>query len=177
MKRLFFLGIFFVSICSFTFAQAEYPVPQKTDKMLFYLQRSHNRNTIVYDLNTLPNGQVNDKSPVAIYWIRYEEGGRKADLSLIQSSAFGLSSELIDKQKESFMLHFNKFRQRDVFLIKSASGHYKAFVKINNELAELDSVFIKSENNSLGIPLSFQYIEFTGVSLTSRKKITERIEL
>jgi hypothetical protein len=158
-------------------AQDNYPVPSKTDKMLFYLQRSHNRNTIIYDLNTLSDGKINTENPISIYWIRYEEGGRKAELSFIQNKVFGVRCLMIDKEKESFILHFKYFNKREITLSKTDLGDYKAFVTINNELAELVSAYIKSENNPLGIPLSFKYIEFHGISILNGKLISEKIIL
>jgi hypothetical protein len=157
-------------------AQAGYPVPQRTDKMLFYLQRSHNKNTIVYDLNTLPNGSLDKDDPVKMHWIRFEEGGRKADLSFIQRKAFGVKCKATDNAKTSFVLKFNNFNKRDMLLAKTAAG-YKALIKIANETAELESVFIKAENNALGMPLSFKYIELSGISIKTKKKISERINL
>ena len=97
-----------VAMC-FGQGQASYPVPQKTDKLLFYLQRSHNKNTIVYELNTLPNGEINIKNPINVYWIRYEEGGRRAELSFIQRRAFGVKCKLADRSENSFIVQFNIF--------------------------------------------------------------------
>ncbi len=165
-----------VNIC-FGQGQASYPVPKKTDKLLFYLQRSHNRNTIVYELNTLPDGKINVKNPINIYWIRYEEGGRRAELSFIQRKAFGVKCKLIDKSENSFILQFNNFNKREIRLVKSSSGVYSAFIKIKNETAELENVYIKSENNALGLPLSFKYMDIYGISAKSKQQISERIIL
>jgi hypothetical protein len=155
--------------------QADYPVPSKTDKLLFYFQRSHNKNTVVYELNTTPEGKVNIRKPVIAYWIRFEEGGIKKDLSFIQQRAFGISSRLTDKEKESFVLHFNNFKAKDISLLKSSNGIYKAFVKINGQYAELMALFIKSENNALGFPLKIKYIELKGIAMNTREVCTERI--
>lgn len=157
--------------------QTGYPTPPKNEKMLFYLQRSHNRNTIIYDINTLPDGKIDLENPIKVYWIRYEEGGRKMDLSFIQRRAFGVNCKLTDKQKSTFILHFNNFDKREMLMAKTSSGSYKVFMKIGSETAELENVFIKSENNSLGMPLSFKYIEVSGISIKNRKKIAERINL
>ena len=54
--------------------QDGYPVPEKTTDMLFYFQRSHNKNTVVYEINTFADGKINLESPVKFYWIRFEEG-------------------------------------------------------------------------------------------------------
>lgn len=171
---------FFILFCLFGTciqAQTNYPVPPKSDKMLFYLQRSHNKNTVIYDLNITSNGKLNTDEPVNAYWIRFEEGGQKAELTFLQQRAFGVSCKIIDKAKESYKLNFNKFNKRDIYLIKTSAGNFKAFVNINNELAELENVYIKSENNSLGIPLKFKYIDFYGFSVKNRKKVTERLLL
>lgn len=155
-------------------AQAGYPVPEKTDKMLFYFQRSHNKNTVIYELNTLPDGTLDTKNPIHFYWIRYEEGGVKKDLSFIQKKAFGLDCKLIDKEKRNFVLHFNHFKARDIYLINT-NNKYKAFVTINGGLAELSSIYIQSENNSLGIPLTVKYLELKGTSVRSMQSCCEKI--
>jgi hypothetical protein len=174
---ILFVLCFFISKTILIHAQGNYPVPAKTNKMLFYLQRSHNRNTIIYDLNTLTNGEIKKEKPVCIYWIRYEEGGRKAELSFLQSRAFGVHCRISDKEKESYILHFNYFDKREIFLSRTYSGCYRAYIIINNELAELISAYIKSENNSLGIPLRMKFIEFHGISVKNGNNISETVML
>ena len=155
--------------------QDSYPIPAKTEKLLFYFQRSHNKNTVIYELNTLPDGKINKNKPVNTYWIRYEEGGIKKELSFLQLRAFGIQWQLTDKVKESFILRFNSFRKREIYLLKSdAPACYKAYVKINGELSELTRMYIKSVNNSLGIPLSVKFIEISGISLKNGENVTEK---
>jgi hypothetical protein len=178
-KKILMFFVFCIIVCKplLINAQDNYPVPVKTGKMLFYLQRSHNRNTVIYDLNTLTGGEINNGKPISVYWIRYEEGGRKAELSFLQSRVFGVHCRLSDKEKEGYILHFNNFDKREITLSKTETGNYRAFVTINNELAELISAYIKSENNSFGFPLSFKFIEFHGISVLNGKPISEKIVL
>jgi len=180
LKHSVLFGILLsVNIC-FGQGQASYPVPQKTDKLLFYLQRSHNKNTIVYELNTLPDGKVDVKNPIHVSWIRFEEAGRRAELSFIQRRAFGVKCRVADKTDKSgnnFIVQFNNFNKREIRLIKSTSGAYNAFMKINNETAELECVYIKAENNAIGIPISFKYMDVYGISLKNKQQISERINL
>lgn len=157
--------------------QSVYPTPPGTDKMLFYLQRSHNHNTIIYDLNLLPDGGLDRKKPINVYWLRYEESGQIAVMSTLQLKAFGIHCQLIDYENESFIVKFNQFDKRKILLSKSISGKYKAYITINGELAELSSAFIKAENNLLGIPIVLEYIEFKGISVKSRKEVLERMKL
>jgi hypothetical protein len=157
-----------------SFGQTGYPVPEKTDKILFYFQRSHNKNTVIYELNTLPDGKLNTKNPINFYWIRFEEGGVKKELSFIQKKAFGIDCKLMDKEKGNYVLHFNHFKTRDIYLIHS-NNKYKAFVTINGEFAELSSIYIQSENNSLGFPLTVKYVELKGTSVKNMKACCEKI--
>ena len=155
--------------------QDGYPVPEKTGNMLFYFQRSHNKNTVIYEINILPNGKVDLDKPINFYWIRYEEGGVKKELSFIQRKAFGIQWQLVDKVQESFVLHFNNFKKRNIFLLRSEVNNcYKAYININGELSELTRMFIKSENNSLGIPLKVKYVEIAGINIKSGKSVVER---
>lgn len=175
-KHLFVIPLLYLLAGLSAYAQAGYPVPQRTNKMLFYLQRSHNKNTIVYDLNTLPNGTLDKDQPIKMHWIRFEEGGRVADLSFIQRRAFGVKCKPADKAENSFIVKFNNFNKRDMLLAKT-SGGYRALIKIANETAELESVYIQAQNNALGMPLSFKYIELSGISIRTKKKLSERINL
>lgn len=175
-KKDFLLVLILLS-ANICFGQVAYPVPLETDRMLFYIQRSHNKNTVIYDLNILPDGKVDVKNPVNIYWIRYEEGGRKAELSRIHQRVFGVRCRLADKLGNTFILQFNSFIKREVHIIKLSSGVYNAYTKINNEMAQLKSVFIKADMNAAGLPLLFRYIDINGVSAKNKQKISERINM
>jgi len=179
-KYFALLSILLVSNLCFGNNHESYPVPQKTNKLLFYLQRSHNKNTIVYELNTLPDGTVDVKTPIRVSWIRFEEGGKRAELSFIQRRAFGVKCRLadkLDKSEKSFIVQFNNFNKRDIRLVKTATGTYFALMKIDNETAELEDVFIKAENNAIGLPISFKYMDVYGISQKDRKPVYERITL
>lgn len=154
-------------------AQNNYPVPVKTDKLLFYFQRSHNKNTVIYELNTLPDGTINLGKPIYAYWIRYEEGGMRKELSFIQLKAFGLQCKLVDKVNKSFIVHFNSVKDREISLLKIGSS-YKAFITINGEIAELTKMYIKAENNSIGIPLKVNFVEISGINPKTGKCVTEK---
>ena len=73
-----------------------FPFPKTGPKQLFYLQRTTNSNTIICDLNTDANGQVIKDNAVHVYWIRYDEGGEKKELSYIeQTFAYGMKQEVL----------------------------------------------------------------------------------
>ena len=169
------LFLLIVGVAPHVKGQEGYPVPQKTENLLFYFQRSHNKNTVVYELNTLPDGKINKNKPINTYWIRFEEGGVRKELSFLQYKAFGIQWQLTDRAKENYILHFNSFRKREIYLLKdNNTAKYKAYININGELSELTHLYIKSENNSLGIPLSVKFVEISGISLKNGQIITEK---
>jgi hypothetical protein len=176
-KYFALVSVLLVSNLCFGNNHESYPIPQKTNKLLFYLQRSHNKNTIVYELNTLPDGTVDVRNPIKVSWIRFEEGAKRAELSFIQRRAFGVKCRLVDKPDNSFIVQFNNFNKRDIRLVKTATGTYCALMKIDNETAELEDVFIKAENNAIGLPISFKYMDVYGISQKDRKPVYERITL
>ena len=53
-----------------------YPSPPISKDILFYIQRNQNLNTVVYELNRLHDGRINEEYPMHIYWIRYSEKQR-----------------------------------------------------------------------------------------------------
>src|SRR5688572_17702613 len=83
-----------------------FPEPAPIRNMLFYLQRTIDRNTVIYELNLDMNGEVSLKSPVKCYWILFEEGGAIRPLTFAQANfAFGIQSKLLDKEKKIFQLN------------------------------------------------------------------------
>src|SRR5688572_10785112 len=80
-------------------AQTGFPVPGGNQKQLFYLQRTPNTNTIVYELN-YKNGVIDPDNPVHEFWIRYQENGQRQELSYIQRKfAYGIKTRKLAENK------------------------------------------------------------------------------
>jgi hypothetical protein len=177
MKYRLLTGILFIVNLYVTQAQISYPVPQKNGKMLFYLQRSFNKNTIIFETELLADNKLNSDRPINMHWIRYEEDGRTSELSFFQRKIFGMRCTSIDDSKSSFLLINSRMSMLKVIVRKTALGNYKAYLEINKQMTELERIFIKATNNSLGIPISFEYIEVSGILTESGRLNTERIIL
>ncbi|MDP4265897.1 MAG: DUF4833 domain-containing protein [Bacteroidota bacterium] len=154
---------------------ASYPTPLKTDKLLFYIQRSHNKNTIAYDINFSTEGKINTKEPIHPYWIRFEEGGNKAELSFIQRKyAYGLDCKLVDKDKESFIINFVCYHKRNIYLLRTGENRkYNACIYINGKLSILNKIFFKYDGGPFWFP-KITYIDIFGNDLKTGAEITER---
>ena len=151
-----------------------YPVPIRSEKLLFYVQRTHNHNTVIYELNLQPDGKLNKKEPLHPSWIRYEEGGVRKELSFIQNRVYGLDVHMLDES--TFLIHFRSFKKRTIYLIQAEKNNqYKVMISINGKMEELTSIFICSVNNSLGIPSSVKYIDIHGINPATGNIVSERV--
>ncbi len=66
------------------------PAPNDPGQV-FYLQRSTNRNTIVYAARFDADGNLDPHNPLAVYWRRFEENGQIQALNFEQRNfAFGV---------------------------------------------------------------------------------------
>jgi hypothetical protein len=152
----------------------KYPVPRLTETLLFYVQRTHNRNTVIYELNYQANGVVDQKEPLHPLWIRYEEGGVRKELSYMQNRVYGLNIRCLNK--DSYVFHFRSYKKREVYLVRNEkNNHFKAMIKINGKMAVLTSLFICSVNNALGIPSTVKYIDINGVDPATGNSVNERV--
>jgi hypothetical protein len=156
-----------------------FPVPTGNKKMLFYVQRTHNTNTIVYELNYANDSTLNQSAPIHAYWVRYadkgEDKGKSQELSYIQKQyAYGVVTQLIDKEKQTFKVNFVSYKKRDIFLMRSKTDKgYSAYITINGKLVYLEKVFVKIEGGTFWVP-HITYVEVTGRDL-SGKEVSEKI--
>jgi len=153
---------------------SKYPTPQITGKLLFYVQRTHNMNTVIYELNFKTDGKLDKKEPLHALWIRYEEGGVRKELTFIQNRVYGLDVHMLEN--ETYLIHFKSMKQRAIYLMQiGKDNQYKAMISINGKMAELTSLFICSVTNSLGIPSSVEYININGIDHITGNIVNERV--
>lgn len=154
-----------------------YPVPPANSNMLFYIQRTHNTNTIVYDINLNKDQTINESEPVNVYWIRYADQGETMPLSLIQRKfAYGVTSTIIDKEKKIFKIKLKAYGKREIFLMKhKSSNNYHAYIHINGTLSVLTHIFFKTDGGTFWSP-NVEYVELTGTNITTGKTVIERFK-
>ena len=152
-----------------------YPSPVKSEKLMFYVQRSHNKNTIAYDLNMISNGKLNTDEPIHPYWIRFEEGGIKQELSFIQRKfAYGLDCELVDKAKGKYSVYFVCYKKRNMYLMRvGKDNNYHVCMQINGIPSIINRIYFKYEGGPFWFPV-VRYVDLSGTEIASGKEITER---
>lgn len=156
-------------------AQVEnFPIPTPDSKQLFYLQRTSNTNTIVYELN-LQDGNIDKENPIKEYWIRYQEKGQREDLNYIQRKfAYGIKSrKLAENQYE---LNFVSYKKYKMILKLDSDNKFYVYTNINQKPVILHRIFIKINGGSFWSP-NVEYVEISGIDPSTRSVVKERLKI
>jgi hypothetical protein len=151
-----------------------FPVPPDDGKMMFYLQRTPNTNTIVYELN-YENGVLNSEEPIHVYWRRYTEKGQKAELSYIQRHfAYGIKTKSLGT--DYYEMHIVAYKKKVLYLKKASNNAYYVFTIVNNKTVLVKRIFIQINGGTFWSP-NVEYVEFKGIDLVTGKETTEQIKV
>ena len=135
MRFILFIALLIILTSATTNTRNNYPVPEKTNERLFFIQRSLNSNTIVYDANFDKNGNLIEESPIDVYWIRYDECGQRMELRKIEKNlAFGIEFSKLDQKGYHYKVNIIAEKSRDIFLKQEAPFRAKAYLKIGDRI-------------------------------------------
>lgn len=154
--------------------QDTFPVPKPNKNSLFYVQRTSNTNTIMYDLNIKKDGTLDTESPVHVYWIRYADDGKKKELNYIQRKfAYGINSKKLGN--DAWDLRFVSYGKVPLTLKKATDNNYYVYTKINNQQAILKKIFLKIDGGTFWVP-NVVYVELKGLDPATGKEVSERFK-
>jgi Domain of unknown function (DUF4833) len=152
-----------------------FPIPPDSPIRLFYIQRSNNANTVIYDANILKNGQLNPQNPVHSYWIRYADGGKIEELSTIQRTlAYGLHTNKVKEMANTFEGYFFAYRKRKFLVKLNAENEPIALFQINGKMQILDHVWVQVEE--AGLTPKIPYIELFGRDVKTGAVVYEKFK-
>jgi hypothetical protein len=172
-KRLTFLLICFTAFG--IAAQDGYPTPPDGENRLFYIQRTGNTNTIIYDANVSDAKTFKSADPVNIYWLRYAEGGAAEALSYIQRTfAYGVKAQKVSGANE-YDFHLVSYAKKKMRLAFDAQGKPYATVEVNGRRMKLDRVFVKIEKSTtFTLTPKVEYVEFWGKDPNTSAAVYEK---
>lgn len=151
-----------------------YPKPPLTADRLFYVQRTPNSNTIVYDINMDKNGKPDADEPVKVYWIKYNERAQVEDLNFIQRKfAYGLNYKALGN--DSYDIRFVSYKKFPLTLMKANDGKYHIFALISKKQAILNHIFVKIEGGSFWLP-NVAYVQVEGTDPKTGREMVERFK-
>lgn len=154
----------------------DYPTPADNGKLLFFIQRNKNKNTIAYDAKMV-SGKFDTEKPIDDYWLRYETGGgKRRELSWTERTfAYGYNhkKDKADKLGDSYWVTLTAYDDRKIHLEKSSDGKPIATMTINGKKCRLNYIYVFADES--GSWPKVLYVDLHGKELTSGKKQVERI--
>ena len=175
LKKFFLSLIIFTDfILPATAQEKGYPVPTGNRNQLFYLQRTPNTNTIVYELN-YKDGVFDLENPIHEFWIRYQEKGERKELSYIQRKfAYGIKARKIGANR--YELSIVAYKKYKMYLELGSDNRYKVYSTINQKKVILTSIFLRINGGSFWSP-NVEFIDLAGIEPAGRAVVKERLKL
>ena len=178
MRDIKYLSLTIGYLLNFSFMNAQQdtilPAPCGNPNQLFYLQRTPDANTVVYELN-IKNGELDAAEPVHAFWIRYSDNGQRVELNSLQRKfAYGITSKALSA--ELYELKFVSNKQRMMYLKKGVDQKYYVYTMINQKQAILTRVFLKIDGGSFWSP-KILYADFKGMDPVTGVVMNERVAM
>ncbi|MFT5278420.1 MAG: hypothetical protein ACI9P8_000045 [Bacteroidia bacterium] len=176
VKRWFSHILFFLvpilSLAQVTDTGKPLPTLDDNENSLFYLQRTKNTNTIVYELNRTEDGRLDEDDPVKVYWRHFEVGKDVTnDLSFFEkASVYGVNSQKI---ANGFKIKLKAFKNRAINLVKNKAGDFVGQMQINGKMARLDRIYVESREGMI-LP-TVLHVDLFGTDLTTGESVIERV--
>ena len=153
--------------------RADYPVPPETAASLFYLQRSTNSNTVIYDANLTAAGTLNYRKPVIVYWRRYNSGGNLRGLNFLEKQyAYGIITD--EAQADSATFHFTAYDKIKIHVSFDDAGKPRAIIDLEGRPALLKSIYLDVDDGGF-IP-SIKTVHLFGEDVETGNEVEGRIK-
>ena len=180
MFRFYILFFFILSPCLFLAQEGwetrpdlpdDFPRVEETEKLLFYIQRNRNKNTIVYDLNLSADGSLNTRNPIDVYWRQYQhQNGKRRKLSWLEFNfAYGYRSR---KKKDNYAIKLKAYGDREI-LLTFKDRKWMPLVTLNGQTCVLKNLYIFADES--GLWPSVKYADIYGEDVLTQELVRERI--
>ncbi len=140
-------------------AQAEEAEP--VVHRLFHIERNKNANIVAYDALAQPDGDLLEKDPVVVYWLKLAEDGERKKLKGVERRmAYGFKIE--ERDGNLLELKMKADIGRNVW-VKPLEDSYKAIMEIDGHEAVVQKIFIFATEG--GLWPTVEYIELFGADV------------
>jgi hypothetical protein len=139
------------------YERPEFPIPDDP-RQLFFLQRSMNANTIVYAVRLDENGEINARSPIDVYWRRFNGRGERKELGMLERNiAFGVNTKPGENPGE-YLIEFKALKSRFMTLFLDQNGKARLSGKMGSRLVNPTYIFVDLDDNSLIPRVKYLYL-------------------
>jgi hypothetical protein len=143
---------------------------ETTAQRLFHIERNKNANIVVYDAQVLPDGNLPEKDPVDVYWLKLAEDGARKNLNGIEKKmAYGFDVRERDGNRLVLKMKADVGRE---LTVDAVADTFRAMITIDDRQAQLNRIYIFAEEGGL-LP-SVKYIEFFGTDLQTKEEVYEK---
>lgn len=157
-------------------ARADFPIPPETPTRLFFIQRSTNPNTVVYEARLRADGKLDTEQPIDAYWLRYATTGERRALNFTERNfAYGPIAEpdAGETAGASWAVRFAGYGGRDIRLRMDANGRPVLLAQVAGRRARLVSSYLHVEEGRWWP--SVTAADVYGVDLATGAALHERI--
>jgi hypothetical protein len=126
-------------------------IPIPTDKnMMFYIQKNTNPNTVVYALNIGPDGKINPKEPIDVFWRRYEkENGIKKKLGWIEKTfAFDFKVKPLKNKANTYVFSLVAMKNKKLYVTQGKKGEPEVAMIIDGKMVRLERIFVMVDDSN-----------------------------
>lgn len=154
-------------------ARPDYPVPNDKN-LLFYIQRSTNKNTIVYAARLDEGGKFDTDDPIEVFWRQYNTDGKKKELELVEKQlAFGFVAEPSPKEDNTYHAHIVSYPARKALVRVDRNGAPQVIIRIGKRLVQLVYAYIDVDEDGY-VPI-VHFVDLIGLDPGTGKYMRERI--
>lgn len=135
--------------------RAAFQIPKSS---LFYIQRSPETKTIVYELNYNSNGALSPNDPIKGFWLKNNQAQKLEPLSAREKrQEYGIQSKAIGN--DEYEIRLRAYKKMPLYLKRSATdNNYYLYIKDEEKNVLLKRVFIKLNRGTFWFP-KLQYID------------------
>jgi len=157
----------------FPAGRSDTPIPADND-LLFYIQRSMNRNTVVYVARRGPTGKFVTKNPIDVFWRRFASDGKLRKLSYIERTmAFGVDIEKSNRPDEAFKANLVSYPSEKGILKLDSANNPVIISMMGSHKVRLIYAFIQLKGKDV-IP-KIVHVDVIGQDVYSGKYIRRRV--
>jgi len=157
----------------FLFSFSNSSLVSENECLLFKVSRSKDKNQILYSVNQDRKGKIQIANPIDIYWIKYDNGGKREALTWIQEKyAYGLT--YLKKDKEMVKFKFVSYPKRELTLKRIGKSGFRILCQINGSIAELKKIYVKITGGTFWVP-KVEYVEISGFTYSGKSPVSEKI--
>ena len=145
--------------------EAVIPLPTNEldkDTVLFWIERSKNKNIVVYEATKNNNDNYND---INAYWILIEGNDNKEELNFLEKKmAYGIDMVQTENKEPEFEANLVSVPEMKLVLMTDSDGKPHIITTINDKKCYLRKIYVATKESWTGLP-DVEYVIITGIQI------------